>query len=193
MTSLPSGPEAMRSLAPSSIVASRIAVDHNGPLPSLVELGLADGKRLAFEWQQQQSHARWNDLHGHLSGRPGGRWVVETHSLLGVMAEQVLVAIEAKVEKEVCCQALNTLSDLPEDAKAGRAAHYSRSLRFFSEGQANALVVGLHGLANLVVRSLEFDRPLDVLEMKKLGIKDSAQFAPGYLRSAHGSLSNRVP
>lgn len=42
----------------------------------------------------------------------------------------------------------------------------------------NALVVGLHGLANLVVRSLEFDSDLESAELKSLRVK-AADFSPG--------------
>jgi hypothetical protein len=88
------------------------------------------------------------------------------------------VSIEAEVEKEIARRALAALSTPSEDKDLGRVAHYSRSLRFFSEGQANALVVGLHGLANLVLRSLEFDRLLDASELATLKI-GARHFRPG--------------
>jgi len=165
-------------------LGARLAVDHQGPSLRTDELGLTEGKTLAFEWQKLRSHARWNDFHGVLSGRPGARWIVETHSLFGVVAEQILVSIEAEVEKEYCRRALAAVTEMPDAMRAGCAAHYSRSLRFFSEGQSNALVVGLHALTNLAARSLEFDQPLKPAELKKLRIKDVAAFAPGSVAKA---------
>lgn len=127
-------PTAARSGLPSGILASRIAVDHDGPPPSIDDLGLREGKNRAFEWLQQRSHARLNDVHGFLSGVPGARWVLETHAIVGVVAEQVLVAIEAEIEKTICAAALAAVPDLADDLEYSRVAHYSRSLRFFSEG-----------------------------------------------------------
>lgn len=159
--------------APSSVLGARLAVDADGKLPTIESLGLVSAKQLAFELQKQRSYARLNDMHGMLSGKPGGRWVIETHGILGVIGEQVLVAIEAEVEKEIIRRALAV-----ERRSESVIAHHSRALRFFAEAQANALVVALHGAANLVVRSLEFDIPLNAAELAQLRIKP-AVFIPG--------------
>jgi hypothetical protein len=166
--------------APSSILANRIAIDRDGAAPTLEQMGLQEAKKQAFAWQQQRSHARLNDLHGHLSGRPGGRWVKEVHGIFGVVAEQILISIEAESEKVICGEALASIEtdagEADEVSKAMRA-HYQRSLRFFAEGQANALVIACHGLANLVLRSIEFDAPLTPGELKKIRIK-APDFTP---------------
>jgi hypothetical protein len=103
---------------------------------------------------------------------------LETHAILGVIAEQVLVGIEFEVEKEVARQAIAALPTSSIEHKSAVTAHYSRSLRFFAEGQANAVVVGLHGLANLMARTLEFDTDLTSAELRTLGVT-RADFAPG--------------
>ena len=158
-------PSAAPSGPPSSILGSRMAIDHDGPLPTPAELGLDDAKRSAFEWQSQRNYAKLNDIGGTLSGKAGARWVLETHAILGVIAEQVLVAIELEVEKEVARRAIAALPKSSIDHKTAVLAHHSRSLRFFAEGQANAVVVGLHGLANLMARTLEFDTDLTSAEL----------------------------
>lgn len=186
----PSGP-------PSSILGSRMAVDHDGPLPSLAALDLVDAKSRAFEWQSQRNYAKWNDIGATLSGKPGAHWVMETHGILGVIAEQVLLAIELEVEKEVARRAIAALPTSSIDHKTSVGAHYSRSLRFFAEGQANAIVVGLHGLANLMVRTLEFDSDLTPTELRRLGMTP-ADFVPGstaklsWLSWTPATLSNFV-
>lgn len=182
MSSTPSGADAPGLSSPSSVLATRIAVDHDGPPPTIDSLGLTDGKKRAWEWQRLRAHAGLNDVHGLLSGKSGARWVLDAHALIGVVAEQVLVALEAEVEKAVCDAAIRALpaqGNLSPEARSARLAHYSRSLRFFSEGQANALVVGMHSLANLVARSLEFDRALNEDELRRLAIKDPGLFSPG--------------
>jgi hypothetical protein len=166
--------EAVVKGAPASILASRIAIDTEPLPPTLAALGLEEAKVQAFAWQQQRSHARINDLHGHLSGKAGGRWVVEVHGIFGIVAEQVLVAIEAEAEKVICLQAIE---EARQGEHASLKAHYFRSLRFFAEGQANAIVIACHGLANIVLRSLEFDTPLGPDELKALRIRPST-FAP---------------
>jgi hypothetical protein len=155
-----------------------MAIDHEGPLPTPAELGLGDSKQRAFEWQHQRNYAKLNDIGATLSGKPGARWVLETHAILGVIAEQVLVAIELEVEKEVARRAIAALPTSSIEHKSAVGAHYSRSLRFFAEGQANAVVVGLHGLANLMARTLEFDIDLTPTELRALGMT-RAEFAPG--------------
>lgn len=163
---------------PSSILAARVAIDANGPLPSVATLGLERARTQAFEWQQQRSLAKWNDLAGTITGRPGARWVIETHAIIGVIAEQVLLAIELEVEKQVARAALDGLSASTFVSKASVGAHYCRSLRFFAESQANAIVIALHGLANVSARSLEFDGELTSAELKELRVS-RADFMPG--------------
>lgn len=164
--------------APSSVLGARMAVDSDGPLPTIASLGLEEAKKQAFEWQKQRGLAKWNDLAGTLTGRSGARWVVETHAILGVVAEQVLVAVELEVEKEIVRQAIDNLAGSDKQHKASVLAHYSRSLRFFAEAQANAIVIGLHGLANVGARTLEFDAELSVTELQSLKAA-RADFAPG--------------
>lgn len=168
---------------PSSVLASRIALDLDGPPPTVAALGLEVTKSQAFEWQQRRGHLHFNDMHGYLSGRGGARWIAEVHGLLGVIAEQMLVSIEAESEKAICTNALAPTpapgsSPGAEPLTASRRAHYSRSLRFFAEGQANAIVIACHGLANMVLRSIEFDEPLTGDELKTLRI-GVAHFVPG--------------
>ena len=88
------------------------------------------------------------------------------------------MAIELEVEKEVARRAIAALPTSSIEHKSAVGAHYSRSLRFFAEGQANAVVVGLHGLANLMARTLEFDIDLTPTELRALGMT-RAEFAPG--------------
>jgi len=114
---------------PSSILANRLAIDLDGPPPTLDELDLQEAKDQAFAWQQQRSHASLNDMHGHISGRPGGRWVSEVHGIMGVVAEQVLLSIEAESEKVICVEALGgTASTLLENDStwSRRAFHRAR-------------------------------------------------------------------
>jgi hypothetical protein len=75
------GSPAEASGPPSSVIGNRIALDLDAAPPTLVELGLENAKTLAFSLQQRRGHARLNDLHGHISGRPGSRWVAETLTL----------------------------------------------------------------------------------------------------------------
>lgn len=163
---------------PSSILGARVAVDSDGPLPTVASLGLDEAKKQAFEWQKQRGLAKWNDMAGTLTGRPGARWVIETHSIVGVIAEQVLLAIELEVEKEVVRLAIDNLPSSDLEPKASIHAHYSRSLRFFAESQANAIVIALHGLANLAGRTLEFDSDLTTAELRDLKVS-RADLAPG--------------
>lgn len=163
---------------PSSVLGARVAIDSDGPLPTIISLGLDDAKQQAFEWQKQRGLAKWNDMAGTLTGRPGVRWVLETHAIIGVIAEQILLAVELEVEKEVARRAIDNLPGSALESKASIRAHYSRSLRFFAESQANAIVIALHGLANVAARSLEFDRDLEATELRHLGVS-RGDFAPG--------------
>jgi hypothetical protein len=159
---------------PASILASRLAVDWEGPPPTIDDLGLGDAKKAAFEWQQQRSRAGWNGLVTGASGRTASDWVLEIHGMFGVIGEQVLVAAEAEVEKEI---AVRRLAQSPAEAYPARA-HYSRSLRFFAEGQANALTVAGHGLANLTLRTLALAPAFDVSHVKAAGVS-AGDFVPG--------------
>lgn len=175
---------------PSSVLANRLAIDVEFPPPTLEELDLQEAKVQAFAWQQQRGHASLNDVHGHISGRPGGRWVSEVHGIMGVVAEQVLLSIEAESEKVICADALGG-TGAGAISPAARA-HYSRSLRFFAEGQANAIVIACHGLANLVLRSIEFDQPLTAAELKKLRTKESAFKPRSEAKSAWISMAKET-
>lgn len=163
---------------PSSVLGARVAIDSEGPLPKIDDLGLTYAKAQAFDWQRQRSHARLNDMAGTLSGRPGARWVLETHAIIGVIGEQVLLAIELEVEKELVEAAIARLPASDFEHKSSVAAHYARSLRFFAEGQANAIVIALHGLANVGARTLEFESDLSADELQSLGVS-RADFVPG--------------
>jgi hypothetical protein len=147
----PTEPEEMG--PPSSILGSRLAVTADTSVPSLEEMGLKAAKNAAFEWQQQRSYALWHELRALLSRYSAADWVPEIHGLLGVVGEQVLVAVEAEAEKELL---VRHLAALPASSHSARAAA-SRALRFFAEGQGNALVVAGHGVANLVVRTVALD------------------------------------
>lgn len=190
-------PSAAPSGPPSSILGARMAIDAEGPLPSLAELGLGDAKSRAFEWQSQRNYAKLNDVSATLSGKAGARWVLETHAMVGVIAEQILVAIELEIEKDVARRAIAALPTSSVQHKSAIGAHYSRSLRFFSEGQANAVVIALHGLANLMARTLEFDEDLTSTELRTLGMT-RADFVPGstartsWLSWTTGTVSNLV-
>lgn len=118
------------------------------------------------------------DIGASLSGRAGARWVVETYWILGVIGEQVLVSIEAEIEKVLARRALVALSSKSVERKSAVSAHLSRSLRFFAEGQGNAVVISLHGLINLLARTLEFDADLSASELQMLGVSRT-DFAPG--------------
>lgn len=182
---------------PSSILGRRVAIDLVGPLPTLDELGLETAKTQAIEWQTQRNFAPFNDIHGVLTGRPGARWVLETHALIGVVAEQILLAIELEAEKVIARQAIDNLSDTTLTYPEGTRAHYLRSLRFFAEAQANAIVIALHGLANIAARSLEFDAELTEAELKEHLKVTRADFYPGSARrnawrSWTGDLITRI-
>jgi hypothetical protein len=159
---------------PMSVLSARLAPDPQGPLPTLDDLGLAAAKSAGFAWQEQRSYARWNDLAASLSGRADSNWVGEIHGMIGVIGEQVLVAAEAEIEKAIASKRLDAL---PLGMDAVRAS-LSRSLRFFAEGQANALIVAAHGLANLTLRTLALDPAFAVEHVKKAGVS-KVDFAPG--------------
>lgn len=72
------------------------------------------------------------------------------------------MATEAEIEKAV---AAGLLAGLEVGQDASRAS-LSRSLRFFAGGQANALVVAAHGLANLTLRTLALDPGFAVEDVK---------------------------
>jgi len=158
---------------PTSVLASRLAPEPDGPVPTFDDLGLNTAKTAGFEWQQQRSKASWNELVATTKGGAASDWVREIHGMFGVIGEQVLLATEAEVEKAI---AQARLAALPMDKDASRAA-LSRSLRFFAEGQANALVVAAHGLANLALRTLALDPGFAVEDLKSAGVA-KADFVP---------------
>ncbi|CAM4187438.1 hypothetical protein JAAN108728_15240 [Janibacter anophelis] len=163
---------------PSSVLGPRVAIDAEGPLPTISELGLGAAKAQAIEWHKQRTLAQFNDVGGALTGRSGARWVMETHALIGVVAEQILLAIELEAEKVITGEAINSLSSSTLTYPEATRAHYSRSLRFFAESQANAIVIALHSLANVAARSLEFDAELTPAELNQFKVK-RADFDPG--------------
>jgi hypothetical protein len=156
--------------APSSVLASRLASEPAGPLPTFDQLGLSAAKAAGFDWQQMRGRASWNELVSINRGRHPD-WVPEIHGILGAVGEHVLVAIEAEVEKEVLVEHLA----VPNESH-GLIASRSRALRFFAEGQGNALVVAGHGIANLALRTLAL-HPAFLVLFKGLRIKP-ADFVP---------------
>src|ERR1019366_2764129 len=102
-------------------------------------------------------------------------WVRPIHGIIGAVGEEVLVAIEAEVEKAI---ARDQLRKVASDEYVKRAV-YSRSLRFFAEGQGNALVVAAHGIANLTVRTFALDPKFKVsaVTAKPLNMKET-EFTP---------------
>lgn len=142
-------------------------------MPTVVDLGLGAAKQAGFEWQQQRSKAGWNELVATTSGREVSDWVPEIHGIFGVIGEQVLVATEAEIEKAV---AAGSLAGFAVGQDASRAS-LSRSLRFFAEGQANAVVVAADGLANLTLRTLALD-PAFAAEHVKAAQVSKSDFVP---------------
>lgn len=116
---------------PASVLASRLAAQPDGPLPTVVDLGLGAAKQAGFDWQHQRSMAWWNELVATTSGREVSDWVPEIHGIFGVIGEQVLVATEAEIEKAV---AAGLLAGLAVGQDASRAS-LSRSLRFFARAR----------------------------------------------------------
>lgn len=102
-------------------------------------------------------------------------WVRPIHGIIGAVGEEVLVAIEAEVEKAI---ARDQLGKVASDEYVKRAV-YSRSLRFFAEGQGNALVVAAHGIANLTVRTFALDPKFKVSTVTAKPLKMKAtDFTP---------------
>jgi hypothetical protein len=176
----PSGP-------PASVLAARLAPEPQEGIPTVDELGLGAAKRVGFEWQQQRSLARWNEIVASL-GTGSSDWVREIHGIFGAVGEQVLVATEAEVEKAIASRRLATLPDGSDSTGAA----LSRSLRFFAEGQGNALVVAGHGLANLTARTLALDPAFDASHLKQAQILP-ADFVPrSEAKGAWTSLTHAV-
>lgn len=140
---------------PSSVLAARLAVRLDGPIPTLDELGLGPAKTAAFAWQEQRSFALHREAQTlaatFTTGSTAADWIPEIHRILGVVGEQVLVAVEAEIEKEILVRHLSTLPEGGSRAASGRA------LRFFAEGQGNALVIAGHSVANLTARTIVLD------------------------------------
>jgi hypothetical protein len=114
--------------------------------------------------------------------------VREIHGIFGVIGEQVLVATEVEVEKAIVVGRLATLAGGSDPSRAA----LSRSLRFFAEGQGNALVVAGHGLANLTARTLALDPAFDASHLKQAQIVP-ADFVPrSEARGAWTSLTHGV-
>lgn len=163
----PSGP-------PSAFLANRLALDLDTAPPSISDLSLESAKVAAFAWQQQRSKVFWNEL-AAMTATAASDWVRPIHGIIGTIGEEVLVAIEAEVEKVI---ASDLLAKLAVDDYVKRAV-YARSLRFFAEGQGNALVVAAHGLVNLTLRTFALDPHFTVAAISghPLGVK-AKDFAP---------------
>ena len=103
---------------PMSVLASRLAVDDGGQPPTQADLGLGAAQRVGFDWQQQRSHGRLNEIFAAM-GTGASDWVRKIHGIFGVIGEQVLVATEAEVEKAISAE---RLAALHADADPPRAA-----------------------------------------------------------------------
>jgi hypothetical protein len=162
--------------SPQSVLGSRLAYCDLPKLPTWEDLNLGHAKSAAFEWQRQRSLARWHEMVWLTEDAARSEWVGEIHGLFGSVGELVLVGIEAEVEKAVLQEAL---SDEPsgEPSEAAVRATRARALRFFSEGQANNLVIAGHGLANLAVRTFLLHRRLSAETVAR-----SVNLAPNHLR-----------
>jgi hypothetical protein len=107
----------------------------------------------AFDWQEQRSRARWNEMVVVTRNSAASPWVPEIHGLIGVVGELILVCVEAEVEKEILQQKLDRLPSDTTVEMASKAAA-SRSHRFIAEGHGNQLTVAGHTLANSTLRTL---------------------------------------
>lgn len=177
---------------PQSVLGGRLAYCEPPNLPTWEDLGLGQAKSAAFEWQRQRSLARWHEMVWLTEDAERSEWVREIHGLFGSIGELVLVCIEAEVEKAALSRALSEQpSNEPSDA-AVRAAR-ARALRFFSEGQANSLVVAGHGLTNLAVRTFVLHRRLTPEAMARAIKLAPDQFRPGaFERGAWASLNEKT-
>lgn len=174
---------------PQSVLGSRLASCDVRSLPTWQDLGLGEAKDAAFEWQRQRSLAQWHEMVWLTEDASRSEWVREIHGLFGSIGELVLVSIEAEVEKAVLWEALSEQSSGKSGTAAVRATR-ARALRFFSEGQANSLVVSGHGLANLVVRTFVLHRGLTADAVARTVRLAPGQFEPGALeRGAWASLN----
>lgn len=150
-------------------------------------LSLESAKAAAFAWQEQRSKGFWNELVATTANAQSD-WVRPIHGIIGAVGEEVLVAIEAEVEKQI---AHDLLAKLNPDDYVKRAA-YSRSLRFFAEGQGNAIVVAAHGIANLTVRTFALDPNFQVSALRPLSVK-AVDFMPkSTAKSAWLSFNKRT-
>ena len=171
MTNTPSGAS---SGPPSAFLARRLALEPDTPPPTILALGLQPAKAAAFAWQEQRSQAFWNEV-GAMTATAASDWVRSIHGIIGAVGEEVLVAIEAEVEKAI---ARDLLGKVASDDYVKRAVYF-RSLRFFAEGQGNALVVAAHGITNLTVRTFALDPKFKVsaVTAKPLNMKEK-DFTP---------------
>lgn len=175
---MPTGTDATGELfpdgPPSSVLGPRLAVHLDAAPPTLDDLGLTAAKDAGFGWQQLRSRARWHEMVAAMKRSAVADWVPEIHGIFGVIGEQVLLAIEAETEKTITAGYLTQL----DPAQQASVAHTARALRFFAEGQANALTIALHGLANLTLRTLALDRAFQLTDVKAARVT-AADFVPG--------------
>lgn len=146
-----------------SIIGPRVAINTEDPPPSFESLDLQNALDQALKWQQRRSVPWFTELGAAIANHPGSRWILEILSLIGIIGEQVILASELEVEKVIVQRAIDNIANTDIYSNY---AYYSRSLRFFAESQINAVVIALHGLANIAVRSLEFDKKLSDDELR---------------------------
>lgn len=153
---------------PVSIMPGRLAYPLTGGVaPTWEVLGLSSAVKVGMAWQKERAYAERQQFAALRCHPDVSDWVPVLYGIIGVVGEQVLVAAQAEVEKAICS---DRLAALASDRYAARAS-LSRSLRFFAEGQANAVTVAAHGLANLVLRTLALDPNFKATNVKGSGYK----------------------
>jgi hypothetical protein len=128
---------------PGSVIGQRLAACEDEPV-SWTALGLEDAWRVAAGWQNRRANLDWTMFATVVSRRTELLdWVQEIHGLIGIVGEQLIVAIEAEVEKD----ALSRVVDA-----SGRQDGETLS-RFFAECHGNALVIAVTSSPTLVLRT----------------------------------------
>lgn len=139
----------------SSLWRRRIAPDGADSWPTAADLGVAELLQAAVDWQLLRQNADWHEMIMVTEAPARSAWVPEIHGLFGTAGELVLVTAEAAMDVLLAeWEAADAATDLE------RAAAW-RSIRFFTEGQGNNLVVFGHTVVNLAVRTLALYPDLD--------------------------------
>ncbi len=166
---------------PASVLGSRLAACDEVPPAWRDDSGLVRAKETAFRLQQLRGYTRWNELVALTDNVLDPRWMPEVGGLLGIVGEQVLIAIEAEAEKGAAQLAIT------RDENASLTAWGKRSLRTFAELQANQVFVGGHALANLTLRTLRLHSGFD--PEPAIGLESSAFLPRSTERRAWISLN----